>query len=529
MQKIQKFGGAMLTPIMLNTFAGIVIGLGTLFTTEAIFGDLAAKDCIWYKCWYVFLKGGWTVINQLPLLFAVSLPIGLAKKQHARCCMEALVGFLTFHYFINALLSQWGGDFGIDFSADVESSQRLALVASIKTLDMGIFGALGVSAIVVAIHNKYFDKELPVWLGVFNGSVFVYTISFFALLATAVACCFVWPHVQNGIVGLQGFLTSTGLVGVWVFALFEKLLLPFGLHHLLYTPFFFDNVVIPGGINLTWANSLPTFAASTEPIKDLAPWASFACTGWSSVFGCTGIALALYNTAKPERRKQLLSFLVPITLTAILCCITEPLEFTFLFIAPPLFVVHAILGACLATTMNAFGVIGIFSGSLIDMTVQNFIPLMKNHAFTYLIGLIIGLVYVGIYFIVFRTLIIKFDYKTPGREDEESEIDFKSKKDYLDKKATDKTVDGKSSNKSKNEILAENIVELLGGKDNIKDLTNCCTRLRVNVHDSSLVGSDTDFKKIGTSGVSKNGCSMQVIVGLTVPSVREKVEDILQL
>ena len=527
MQKVQKFGGAMFTPVLLFAFAGIVVGIGTLFTTEAIFGDLAAKDCFWYKSWYVFLQGGWTVFNQLPLLFAVSLPIGLAKKQNARCCMEALVGFLTFHYFINALLSQWGGDFGVDFSADVASSPRLALVASIKTLDMGIFGGLGVAGIVIAVHNKFFDKELPVWLGVFNGSVFVYVISFFILLPTAVASCFVWPYIQNIITSLQGFLTSTGLVGVWVFVFLEKALIPFGLHHLLYTPLFYDNVVVSGGIYSAWGNLLPTIAASTEPISDLAPWACFTSTGWSKIFGCTGIAFAFYSTAKPEKREQLLSLLIPITLTSIICGVTEPIEFTFLFIAPPLFVVHAVLAACLSTVLNAFGVVGIFSGGLIEMSSLNFIPLMKHHAFTYLIALIIGLIFVGIYFTVFRTLILKFDIKTPGREDDdESEIEFKSKKDYLEKKSNSGVTD-ESKGKSKNEILAENIVKLLGGKDNIKDLTNCCTRLRVNVHDSSLVGSDADFKKIGTSGVSKNRRSIQVIVGLTVPSVREKVEEIL--
>jgi alpha-glucoside PTS system EIICB component len=365
-------------------------------------------------------------------------------------------------------------------------------------------------------------------LGVFNGSVFVYVISFFILLPTAVASCFVWPHIQNVIIALQGFLTTTGLVGVWIFVFLERALIPFGLHHLLYTPLFFDNVVIPGGIYSAWSNLLPTMAASTEPLKDLAPWACFTSTGWSKIFGCTGIAFAFYSTAKPEKREQLLSLLIPITLTSVVCGVTEPIEYTFLFIAPLLFIVHAFLAACLSTVMNAFGVV-VVGGGIIEMSSLNFIPLMKNHAFTYLTALIIGLIFVGIYFLVFRTLILKFDIKTPGREDDdESEIEFKSKKDYLEKKSNSGITD-ESKGKSKNEILAENIVKLLGGNDNIKDLTNCCTRLRVNVHDSSLVGSDTDFKKIGTSGVSKNGCSMQVIVGLTVPSVREEVEAILQL
>lgn len=170
MQKIQKFGGAMFTPVLLFAFAGTVVGLGTLFTTEVIFGSLAAKDSLWYQCWNVILQGGWTVFNQLPLLFAVSLPIGLASKQNARCCMEALVGYLTFQYFVNTMLTQWGGVFGVDMSLDPGAASGLALIASIKTLDMGMIGALCISGIIIAIHNRFFDVELPEWLGVFNGS-----------------------------------------------------------------------------------------------------------------------------------------------------------------------------------------------------------------------------------------------------------------------------------------------------------------------------------------------------------------------
>lgn len=519
----------MFTPVLLFAFAGVVVGLGTLFTTQAIFGDLAAPASPWYLCWNVVLQGGWTVFNQLPLLFAVSLPIGLAKKQNARCCMEALVGYLTFHYFMNTLLSQWGGFFGVDFSAETGSASGLAMIASIKTLDMGMIGALAVSGIIIAVHNKFFDTELPDWLGVFNGSVFVYVVSFFVLLPTAVLSCFVWPHVQDGISALQGFLTSTGLVGVWAFAFLERILIPFGLHHLVYSPLYYDNVVVHGGIYAAWATALPELAASSKSLSAAAPWAAFTCTGWSKIFGCTGIALAFYNTAKPERRKELLGLLIPITLTAIFCGVTEPIEFTFLFIAPPLFAVHAVLAACLATAMNAAGVVGVFAGGLIEMSSLNFIPLMSSHALTYLTALVIGLVFTGIYFVVFRTLILKFDYKTPGREDDDEEIEFKSKKDYRDKQsgAAASAEAAAETGKSKNEILAANILDLLGGKDNIKDVTNCATRLRVNVYDETLVASDPDFKKIGTMGISKNGCAMQVIVGLTVPMVREKFEALL--
>ena len=314
----------------------------------------------------------------MPILFATSLPIGLASHQNARCCMEALIGYLTFQYFMNTILSQWGTFFNVDFSAETGSVSGLTTIAGIKTFDMGMLGALLIS----------------------------------------------------------------------------------------------------------------------------------------------GIALALYATAKPERRKELLGLMVPVTLTAILCGVTEPIEYTFLFIAPTLFLVHALLAATLSTCIVASGCVGVFAGGLIEMASYNFIPLWASHWKQYLIAFAIGLVFTVIYFFVFRFLILKFDYKTPGREDDEEDVEFKSKQQYREAKAAEKGT-------SKNAVLATNILDLLGGADNIVDVTNCATRLRVNVKNEALVADDADFKKIGTSGVSKNGKSAQVIVGLTVAQVRDEFEKLL--
>lgn len=227
-----------------------------------------------------------------------------------------------------------------------------------------------------------------------------------------------------------------------------------------------------------------------------------------------------------------MGLLIPITLTAIFCGVTEPIEFTFLFVAPPLFAVHALLAATLTTVMNAFGIVGVFSGGLIEMSSLNFIPLMANHWLQYLTALVIGLVFTGIWFVVFRTLILKFDFKTPGREEVDEEVSFKSKKDYLEAREAEggeraSAAAAKQEGKSKKAILAQNILDLLGGAGNIVDVTNCATRLRVNVRDETLVAEDADFKHIGTMGVSKNGKSAQVIVGLSVPHVREEFERLL--
>ena len=465
LQKIQRFGGAMFTPVLLFAFAGTTIGIGTLFTTEAIMGGLADPNGLWYQVWNVILQGGWTVFNQLPLIFVVGLPIGLAKKQQARCCMEALVLYLTFQYFLSTILSQWGGTFGVDFAAETGGTSGLTMIASIKTLDMGMIGALMISCIVVYLHNKFFDTELPEWLGTFSGSSFVVIVGFFALLPVAFLSAWLWPIVQDGMRAFQGFVAGAGSIGVWIFIFMERILIPFGLHHLMYFPFFYDSVIINGGVYSAWATALPDLAASSDSLKSLAPWAWPTLTGLSKVF-----------------------------------------------------VVHAVLAATLATVANALGVVGVLSGGLIEMSALNFIPLMASHWQTYLTLLVVGLVFTGIYFIVFRFLILKFDFKTPGREDDEEEIKFHTKADFKEKQA---------GGKVEKQSLAAAILEGLGGKDNIVDVTNCATRLRVNVKDEKLVQSDSYFKSIGTHGLKATKTNIQVIVGLKVPSVREDFEALL--
>ncbi len=529
MQKIQRFGGAMYTPVLLFAFAGICVGVGTLFTTEAIMGSLASADSMWYQCWNVVLQGGWTVFNQLPLLFVVGLPVALAKKQNARCCMEAIVIYLTFNYFLSTILEQWGTTFGVDFAAETGNASGLAMIAGIKTLDMGMMGALLVSGIAIAIHNRYYDKELPDWLGTFSGSAFVVMVGFVVMLPTVLACAVVWPKVQYGMSLFQGFIVGSGAGGVWVFTLLERILIPTGLHHFIYTPFFYDSAVVSGGLFSHWANMLPELAASTESLKSLVPEAGFTLTGMSKVFGCTGIAMAIYATAKQENKKKVAGLLLPITLTAILCGVTEPIEFTFLFIAPPLFAVHAVLAATMATVCYLFGVVGIFSGGVIEMASYNWIPLMNNHYGTYITQLVIGLIFTGLYFVIFRALILRFDFKTPGRDSASNDVRFASKKDYKAAKGKDGAViEEKTDPGAERVVFARKILEGLGGKANIVDVTNCATRLRVSVKDGKLVQNTGYFTSIGAHGLSVSGNAIQVIVGLSVPKVRDEFEQLLE-
>ena len=269
MEKIQKFGGAMFTPVMLFAVSALLIGFGTLFTTEVIMGSIASPGTIWYGFWDMILSGAWVVFNQLPLLFAIALPIGLARKQNARASMEAFVIYLVFLNYVSTILKHWGPTFGVDFSQEVGGASGLAMIANIKTLDMGMMGALAISGIAIWIHNRYFDKRLPEALGVFKGSAFVLGVGFILMIPVAFLAVLIWPKIQAGMNVFRDFILNSGTLGVGVFVLLEKLLIPFGLHHLLYAPMYYDSLVVPGGIYAYWAQNLPQIAATAAHLRKL--------------------------------------------------------------------------------------------------------------------------------------------------------------------------------------------------------------------------------------------------------------------
>ena len=513
MQKIQRFGAAMFVPVLFFAFYGIVVGFSVLFTNPDIMGSIAAEGTLWSNFWYIIQQGGWTVFNQLPLLFVVGLPIALAKKAQARACLESLLIYLTFNYFVNAILTISGPAFGVN-------SSGLAMIAGIKTLDTGMIGAILIAGIAVYIHEKCFEKKLPDYLGIFQGSCFVAIIGFIVMIPTAFLICLIWPKVQNGIGYLQGFLSSSVTLGVWIYTLLDRLLIPTGLHHFIYGPFMFGPAVVPEGIASYWPQHLADFATSAHSLREMFPGGGFALTSSSKIFGSVGISLAMYFTARPEKKKVVAGLLIPATLTAIIAGVTEPLEFTFLFIAPALFAVHAVLAATLSATLYSIGLVGNFGGGLIEWFSLNWIPLFKYHSDVYIKQIIIGLCFTVIYFFVFRFLITKFDFATPGREKDDNETKLYTKADYKSKKSSNGQAIEKDSK-------ALQFLEALGGKDNIENVTNCATRLRVSVKDESRLASDSVFREVGAHGVVRKGKAIQIIVGLSVSQVREEFEKLL--
>lgn len=520
----------MFAPAMLFSISGLMVGVSALATSADIVGDLAVYGTPWYVFWTIIQRGSWTVFKRLPLLFAVALPIGLAQKQPARCCLEALVAYFAYCFFLSEIIKLSGDNLGLKYPASLAPASGITVIDGIKTLDTGIIGPLAVSATVVAIHDRFYDAKVPDWLGTFSGSSLVYLISFFAVFALAAISAAIVPFVYAATETLRHALVGVDPLGVGIFVFLERALEPMGLHHLLYMPIYYDNLVINDGIYATWTNLLPILSHSTRPLNELAPWAGFTATGWVKLFGLPAIAMSFYTTAKPERRAGLKTILLPAVVASAVCGVTEPLEFLFMFTYPGLFLLYAVLSSCLAMAMNFFGVVGIFSGGFMEMAAFNFIPLMRTHAGSFLLALGIGLVFSVIFFLSFRGLILAFDLKTPGREDHITSNAALSRLtgNDVDEKRPSKT--GASGDQaSQDHLLAEQVVTLLGGVSNIVGATNCATRLRVEVVDPSIVADNATFVAAGAKGLIVTGRTAQVIIGISVPRVKEHFDQIMGL
>lgn len=439
------------------------------------------------------------------------------------------MAYFAYCFFLSEIIKLSGDNLGLKYPSSLTSASGITIIDGIKTLDTGIIGPLAVSATVVAIHDRFYDVKVPDWLGTFSGSSLVYLISFFAVFALAAISAAIVPSVYAVTETLRHALAGVGPFGVGIFVLLERALEPMGLHHLLYMPIYYDNLVINDGIYATWSSLLPILSHSTRPLNELAPWAGFTATGWVKLFGLPAIAAAFYSTAKPERRAGLRAILVPAIIASVVCGVTEPLEFLFMFTHPGLFFLYAVLSSCLATTMNLFGIVGIFSGGLMEMAAFNFIPLMRTHAGSYLLALGIGLAFSLIFFVSFRALILIYDLKTPGREDHvanRAAIDHLTGSGFAKEQSPNDEVNSRSD---QDHVLAERVIQLLGGVGNIVGATNCATRLRVEVVDPSIVADNATFVAAGAKGLIVTGKTAQVIIGISIPRVKEHFDQIMGL
>ena len=517
MKWLQKLGKALMLPVAALPVCGILMGIGYALA-PAVMGAEGPTTGAAYTIGFLLVKAGGALIDNMAWLFAIGAAVGLADDHDGTAGLAGLVSFLM----MQQLLSP--GVVGT-IRAAVGSTLEEGTVDYIAFSKIAGNSFIGILAAVIGAtcYNKFKSTKLPDWLAFFSGKRFVAIATGVISILVSVVLLFVWPVIFDALVAIGNGIAGMDGIGAGIYAFLNRLLIPTGLHHFVYGPFIFGPAVVEGGLQVYWAEHLQAFSQSTEPLKTLFPEGGFALHGNSKVFGSVGIALALYFTAAPENRVKVAGLLIPATLTAMLVGITEPLEFTFLFISPLLFAVHAVLAATMATVMYICGVVGNFGGGLLDQFLpQNWIPMFHHHASMMFIQIGIGLCFTALYFVVFRTLILRLNLKTPGRE--ESEIKLYSKADY-------QAARGKTTAAAAPETRlgqAAGFLQALGGADNIESINNCATRLRIALVDMAKTQSDDVFKALGAHGVVRRGNGIQVIVGLHVPQVRDQLENLMK-
>ncbi|MCI5774174.1 MAG: glucose PTS transporter subunit IIA [Erysipelotrichaceae bacterium] len=514
---LQRVGRSFMLPIAILPVAGLFLGIGGSFTNatmlEAYHLTGIMGEGTWlYSLFYVMSKAGDIVFANLPVIFAMGVAIGMAKKEKEVAALSSVIAFFIMHVSISALLELTG--LGASLPAGSITS-----VLGIQSLQMGVFGGIIVGLGVSALHNKFYKIELPQVLSFFGGTRFVPIISAVTYLFVGILMFFIWPTIQEGIYAVGDIVRGSGYAGTWVYGLMERALIPFGLHHVFYIPFWQTAVGGTAMVNGTLVEGAQNifFAQLADPNTTRF---SVEATRFMSgkfplmIFGLPGAALAMYTCAKDDKKKIVGGLLLSAALTSMLTGITEPLEFTFLFVAPLLYIIHCVFAGLAYMLMHIFNVgVGMtFSGGLIDLTL--FGILQGNDKTNWIWIVIVGIVYFIVYYLVFAFLIKKMDLKTPGREDGDGEVKLYTRKDVEAK-------DGNTQNSQ-----AQMIVEGLGNANNITDLDCCATRLRVTVKDSSKVNQET-LKASGAAGVIVKGNGIQVIYGPKVSVIKSNIEDYL--
>lgn len=520
---LQRVGRSFMLPIALLPVAGLLLGIGSSFTNETMLAAYGLNSVIHpgtliYTILDVMSQTGNAVFNNLALLFAMGVAIGMARKEKEVAALSGAVAYIIMNTAIQAMINAAGG-------VEAMPANSTTTMLGITTLQMGVFGGIVVGLGVAALHNKFYKIELPQVLAFFGGTRFVPIVSSIVYLVVGIAMFYIWPVVQNGIAALGALVLASGYAGTFIYGLLERALIPFGLHHVFYMPFWqtavggtaiIDGVTVTGAQNIFFAElaSKSTTVFSVSATRFMAGKFPFM------MFGLPGAALAMYQCAKPEKKKAAGGLLLSAALTAFLTGITEPLEFTFIFVALPMYAVHCVLAGLSFMLMHILNVgVGMtFSGGLIDLVLFG---VMQGNAKTHWVWVVVvGAVYFVLYYIIFRFMISKFDYKTPGRDDAE-EVKLYTRADVNARNATSGSVP------AGNDPVSAMIVEGLGGAANLADVDCCATRLRCTVNDAALVKQDV-LKASGASGVICKGNGVQVVYGPKVAVIKAKLEDYLE-
>ena len=557
LQYLQRIGKAIMLPIAALPVAGILLGVGgsliniaALENAPAIYQPLIAFVNIpMITIILKIMQGiGDIVFGNLPVLFAVGTAVGLAKQDKGTAALASVFGFLIMNQVIGVLLGVGATPLGTLVSGDVPAqyAQYVTTTLGIFTLNMSVFGGIITGIVTATLHNKYYNIQLPAVIGFFSGARFVPIVVSLAMAVVGALLAYIWPFVQDGIAVIALFVKNAGPIGTFLYGLIERALIPFGLHHIFYTPFWYGSfvdgqVIIDGawqtiqGANYAYfaqlGNMQSIVGADADTMSTIVSGTTRFMAGKFPfmMFGLPAAALAMYHTAAPNKKKIVGSLLVSAAFTSFLTGITEPLEFTFLFVAPVLYVVHCIMAGLSFFLMDILNVfIGMtFSGGLIDFTLFGILPAGAGVPTNWIRAILVGAGYAVVYYFLFKTLILKLNLKTPGREGDEEEAKLYSKADFQAAKGLDgKEAPNKANGKDEIVQKAPEVLAALGGEEKAVSIDACITRLRVEVKDKSKVDKDK-LKALGAVGVVEVGNGIQAIFGAKADAYRHEINRIL--
>lgn len=505
---LQKVGKALMLPVAILPAAGILLAFGNAFQNPNLIKRLPFLEADWIQLVATVMEqSGGIVFDNLALLFAVGVAVGLAGGEGV-AGLAAFIGYLILNVTMGVVLdvSSKVTITGQDPVSTGFSDPAFAYVLGIPTLQTGVFGGIIVGVLAAYMYNKFYAIELPSYLGFFAGKRFVPIITAVSALVLGILMIFIWPPIQSGLNAFSHFMVdSNRTLSAFIFGVIERALIPFGLHHIFYSPFWFEFGQYTNAAGELIRGDQKIFF---EQIKDgVELTAGTFMTGKFAfmMFGLPAAALAIYHEARPEQKKMVAGIMGSAALTSFLTGITEPLEFSFLFVAPVLFAIHTIFAGLSFMTMHLLDVkIGMtFSGGVIDFLLFGVLPGRTDWWLVIPVGLILAV----IYYFGFRFAIRKFNLKTPGRED-----------------VSDDATNAKAAGKSGD--LPYNILQAMGGKANISHLDACITRLRVAVNDIKEVDKE-QLKKLGASGVLEIGNNIQAIFGPKSDTLKSQIKDIM--
>lgn len=517
---LQRVGRSFMLPIALLPVAGLLLGIGSSFTNPTTIetynlGGIIYEGGVFYTVLDIMSRTGSAIFDNLALLFAMGVAIGMAKKEKEVAALSGAIAYLVMNTAISVLITASGG-------VEAMAENSTTSVLGITTLQMGVFGGIIVGLGVAALHNRFYKIELPQVLSFFGGTRFVPIVCTVVYLIVGIIMFYLWPFVQLGISKLGVLVLNSGYAGTWIYGILERALIPFGLHHVFYMPFWqtelggsaiIDGSVVTGAQNIFFAElaSKSTDVFSVSATRFMSGKFPFM------IFGLPAAAFAMYRAARPEKKKVVGGLLLSAALTSMLTGITEPLEFTFIFVAPLMYGVHCVLAGLSYMIMHIFNVgVGMtFSGGAIDLTL--FGILQGNQKTNWIWIVIIGLIYAVVYYFVFYFMITKMNLATPGREADDIEPKLYRRSDV------DAAKSEKNSAGGAVDMISALILKGLGGKDNLSDVDCCATRLRITVIDIEKV-TDSLLKESGASGVIHKGNGVQVIYGPRVSVVKSNLE-----